>query len=434
MTIDTRRPVSRRNFLKLAAGMGAWAAAPDAVTHPDFRRLGAPRLAFAPPGVEPQGDILVAIFQRGGMDGLNAVIPHGDADYYHLRSALAIPEPTSGSDTNGIDLDGFFGLHPALRPLKDLWDTKALAIVHAVGSPDPTHSHFDAMDYMERGTPGEKQIATGWIGRHLQTAPWHNESPFRAIGMGGIMQASLRGPVPVTTLKSIADFHLQGRTQDLARLQQTLAALYSQGSSFDAAAATTFSATDLLAGIDAAHYTPSGGAAYPDTEFGLALKQVAQIAKAEIGLEIACIDIGGWDTHNHEGGLDGELPTLLAELAGGLAALYTDLGDLTKRVTIVTMSEFGRRAYENSSGGTDHGHGNVMFVAGGNVNGGKVYGDWPGLGKDKLYGTGDLAVTSDFRDILGEIVRKRMGNSANLSQVFPDYAKWNMRGIVAPRA
>ena len=164
------------------------------------------------------------------------------------------------------------------------------------------------------------------------------------------------------------------------------------------------------------------------------MKQVAQIAKAEIGLEIACIDIGGWDTHNHEGGLDGELPTLLAELAGGLAALYTDLGDLTKRVTIVTMSEFGRRAYENSSGGTDHGHGNVMFVAGGNVNGGKVYGDWPGLGKDKLYGTGDLAVTSDFRDILGEIVRKRMGNSANLSQVFPDYAKWNMRGIVAPRA
>jgi uncharacterized protein (DUF1501 family) len=430
MTIDASRATSRRNFLKLATGLGAWAAAPDAVKYPAWM----PRMAFAPPGVEPPGDILVAIFQRGGMDGLNAVIPHGDADYYHLRSALAIAEPASGTDTTGIDLDGFFGLHPALRPLKDLWDDKALAIVHAVGSPDPTHSHFDAMDYMERGTPGEKQIATGWIGRHLQTAPWHNDSPFRAIGMGGIMQASLRGPVPVTTLQSIADFHLQGRTQDLARIQQTLAALYNQGSNLDAAAATTFSATDLLAGIDVTHYTPAGGAAYPETEFGMACKQVAQITKAQIGMEIACIDIGGWDTHNHEGGLDGELPTLLGELAGGVAALYHDLGDLAKRVTLVTMSEFGRRAYENDSGGTDHGHGNVMFVAGGSVNGGKVYGDWPGLAQDKLYATGDLAVTTDFRDVLGEIVQKRLGNPDNLAQIFPEYTGWKMRSIVAARS
>ena len=429
MTIETRRPVSRRNFLKLTTGLGAWSVAPDAIKYPAWM----PRMAFAPPGVEPQGDILVAIFQRGGMDGLNAIIPHGDADYYHLRQSLAIPEPASGTDNSGIDLDGFFGLHPALRPFKDLWDAHALAIVHAVGSPDPTHSHFDAMDYMERGTPGEKQIATGWIGRHLQTAPWHNTSPFRAIGMGGIMQASLRGPVPVTTLQSIADFHLQGRTQDLARIQQTLAALYNQGSSLDAAAATTFSATDLLAGIDVAHYTPASGATYPQTEFGLACKQVAQIAKAEIGMEIACIDIGGWDTHNHEGGLDGELPKLLGELSGGISALYHDLGDLAKRVTLVTMSEFGRRAYENGSAGTDHGHGNVMFVAGGNVNGGKVYGDWPGLAKDKLYGTGDLAVTTDFRDVLGEIVQKRLGNPDNLAQIFPDYTAWKTREVVVAR-
>ncbi len=426
MTAETVRSTSRRDVLRAATGLGSWAVAPDAASYPAWM----PRMAFAPPGVEPQGDILVAIFQRGGMDGLNAVMPLGDADYYRLRPTLAIPEPAAGSDQSGIDLDGFFGLHPALRPLKDLWDARSLAIVHAVGSPDPTHSHFDAMDYMERGTPGEKQIATGWIGRHLQTAPWQNQSPFRAIGMGGIMQASLRGPVPVTTLQSIANFHLQGRLQDLARIQQTLASLYAQGSSLDTAAATTFSAVDMLAGLNVSTYTPAGGAVYPETEFGMACKQVAQIAKAQIGMEVACIDIGGWDTHKQEGAVDGELPKLLAELASGVAALYHDLGDLAKRVTLVTMSEFGRRAYENGSAGTDHGHGNVMFLAGGNVNGGKVYGDWPGLSKDKLYATGDLAVTTDFRDVLGEIVQKRLGNPNNLAQIFPEYTAWNMRGVV----
>jgi uncharacterized protein (DUF1501 family) len=264
--------------------------------------------------------------------------------------------------------------------------------------------------------------------------PWQNHSPFRAIGMGGIMQASLRGPVPVTTLQSIADFHLQGRTEDLVRIQHTLASLYGLGSNLDATAAETFSATDLLAGINISNYVPAGGASYPDTQFGLACKQVAQIAKAQIGMEVACSDIGGWDTHNHQGGLDGELPKLLGELAGGLAALYHDLGDLAKRVTIVTMSEFGRRAFENGSAGTDHGHGNVMFVAGGNVSGGKVYGDWPGLAKGSLYSTGDLAVTTDFRDVLGEIVQKRLGNPDNLAQIFPDYTNWKMRGLVKARA
>ncbi|HKY53661.1 MAG TPA: hypothetical protein VJM08_05105, partial [Anaerolineales bacterium] len=183
--MDTK--FSRRDFLKLASSFAVAPALPSWM----------PRMAFAPHGVEPPGDILIVVFQRGGMDGINAVIPHGDGDYYHHRRALAIPEPEDGSDQTGLDLDGFFGLHPSLRPLKDLWDEKTLAIVHAVGSPDPTHSHFDAMDYMERGTPGEKAIPTGWIGRHLKTASWQNDSPFRAIGMGGVMQAALRGPVPI---------------------------------------------------------------------------------------------------------------------------------------------------------------------------------------------------------------------------------------------
>jgi len=411
--------ISRRDFLKLA---GSFAVAPAL---PAWM----PRMAFAPQGVQPAGDILVVVFQRGGMDGISAVIPHGDPHYYENRSALAIPEPEDGSDKMGIDLDGFFGLHPSLRPLKDLWDERTLALVHAVGSPDPTHSHFDAMDYMERGTPGEKSIPTGWIGRHLQTAPWQNESPFRAIGMGGVMQAALRGPIPVTTLKSISDFHLQGDVSQLTEIRARLESLYNLGSTLDGDAVETFNAVNILDKIDVNNYTPSGGAAYPETEFGMAMKQVAQIAKAEIGLEVACVDIGGWDTHNQQGQLEGELPTLLNEFSSGLASLYHDLGDRAKNVTIVTMSEFGRRVKENASDGTDHGHGNCMFVLGGGVNGGKVYGQWPGLAPENLYEGIDLNITTDYRDVLGEVVEKRLKNPA-LGDVFPTYADWKNLGIV----
>lgn len=411
--------ISRRDFLKLA---GSFAVAPAL---PAWM----PRMAFAPQGVQPAGDILVVVFQRGGMDGISAVIPHGDSHYYENRSALAIPEPEDGSDKTGIDLDGFFGLHPSLRPLKDLWDERTLALVHAVGSPDPTHSHFDAMDYMERGTPGEKSIPTGWIGRHLQTAPWQNESPFRAIGMGGVMQAALRGPIPVTTLKSISDFHLQGDVSQLTEIRARLESLYNLGSTLDGDAVETFNAVNILDKIDVNNYTPSGGAAYPETEFGMAMKQVAQIAKAEIGLEVACVDIGGWDTHNQQGQLEGELPTLLNEFSSGLASLYHDLGDRAKNVTIVTMSEFGRRVKENASDGTDHGHGNCMFVLGGGVNGGKVYGQWPGLAPENLYEGIDLNITTDYRDVLGEVVEKRLKNPA-LVDVFPTYADWKNLGIV----
>lgn len=411
--------ISRRDFLKLAGGFAVAPALPAWM----------PRMAFAPQGVEPAGDILVVVFQRGGMDGISAVIPHGDAHYYENRSALAIPEPEDGSDKTGIDLDGFFGLHPSLRPLKDLWDERTLALVHAVGSPDPTHSHFDAMDYMERGTPGEKSIPTGWIGRHLQTAPWQNESPFRAIGMGGVMQAALRGPIPVTTLKSISDFHLQGDVSQLTEIRARLESLYNLGSSLDGDAVETFNAVNILDKIDVNNYTPSGGAAYPETEFGTAMKQVAQIAKAEIGLEVACVDIGGWDTHNQQGQLEGELPTLLNEFSSGLASLYHDLGDRAKNVTIVTMSEFGRRVKENASDGTDHGHGNCMFVLGGGVNGGKVYGQWPGLAPENLFDGIDLNITTDYRDVLGEVVEKRLKNPA-LAEVFPTYVDWKNLGIV----
>ena len=244
------------------------------------------------------------------------------------------------------------------------------------------------------------------------------------------MQAALRGPVPITTLKSIADFHLQGDgTAQLEALRARLASLYDLGSPLDHHAVETFHAVDILAKIDVNNYTPAANAVYPETEFGMAMKQVAQIAKADIGLEVACVDIGGWDTHNQQGQLDGELPMLLQELSSGLASLYHDLGDRAKRVTIVTMSEFGRRVYENGSSGTDHGHGNCMFVLGGGVNGGKVHGQWPGLARDQLFGPGDLALTTDYRDVLGEVVEKRLKNP-NLSEIFPNYTDWKNLGVV----
>lgn len=392
-----------------------------------------PRLAFAPQGQAPRGNVLIVIFQRGGMDGLNAVIPIGDANYYKLRRKIAIAEPKSKNLLTAIDLDGYFALHPALAPLKPIYDAGQLAPVHAVGSPDPSHSHFDAMDIMERGTgsrgeQGAKTLGTGWLGRHLASMNTNNDSPLRAVGMGSILQAALRGPVPVAALQSITDFHLKGREEELPAIQQTLLSLYASGHTSevedDAAQQRTMSELNatlkLLSHLNATQYRPAGGAHYPETDFGLGMMQVAQLIKADVGLEVACLDIGGWDTHAQQGGVKGELADLLAELAGGMAALFADLGDGMQKVTLVTMSEFGRRAQENGSGGTDHGHANVMLLMGGDVAGKKVHGDWPTLAPDKLAGPGDLAMTTDYRDVLSEVLNKRLGN-ANVAAVFPNF-------------
>jgi len=394
--------LSRREFLQVGGGVAAWGV------------MGLPwgmRLSPAPMGEPPDHDVLICIFLRGGLDGLNTVIPLFDADYARRRPTLAVPEK------DALDLDGRFGLHPALRPLLDAWDAGHLAVIHAVGSPDPTHSHFDAQDFMERGTPGDKSVTSGWIARHLSTAPWRNDSAFRAVGLGGVRPASLRGPVPATTLRSLADFHLQGRVADKEQLQNTLTALYAGDELLAEAAQATIAAIETLAEAD----IPDDAAAYPESDFGQALFQAARLIKADIGLEVATVDLGGFDTHTNQGVGEGSLARLLGELAEGLVALYRDLGESMKRVTVVTMSEFGRRAYENGNGGTDHGHGGVMFVLGGGVRGGQVHADWPGLGDGDLYGPGDLAVTTDFRDVLGELVQRRLGNAANLETVFPGY-------------
>jgi len=424
--------LNRRDLLK-SFGLGVVGVSPAL-----FPRW-IPKLAFGssatPARVQADGgrDVLVNIFLRGGMDGLNTVVPFGEgALYYDKRPTLAIPEPSTRPLT-AIDLDGYFGLHPALRPLKEVWDADALTIIHAAGSIDPTRSHFDAMEYMERGTPGSKTTPSGWINRHLQTAAWQNDSPFRALGMGAMLQSSLRGAVSTLALKSIAAFHLGGREDQLEAIQAAIAGVYAIQAPQDLLqreAAQVYAAMGMLNGINPDSYTPENGAAYPDTEFGNGLKQIAMVIKADLGLEVACVDLGGWDTHESQGGAEGWHAELLTELGQGLGAFYADLQAWMADVTVVTMSEFGRRLEENASAGTDHGHGNVMFVMGGGARS-QLYADWIGLSPDVL-DDGDLAVTVDYRDVLSEIMLARLGND-KITQVFPDYAP-NIRGIILPRA
>ncbi len=389
-----------------------------------------PRMAFAPEGQAPRGDVYVCIFQRGAMDGLNALVPIGDSDYYRNRKTLAIAQPKAGDAKSAIQLTNLFGLHPALKALKPIYDEGLLAPIHACGSPSATRSHFDAMDNMERGVPDSKSLGTGWLGRHLATINTSNTSPLRAIGMGTMLQASLRGPVSATVLRSITDFHVQAPQQQVAQIQQALSALYALpdvDSTMTSAASDINKTSELLTKINVAGYTPDNGAKYPErSDFALGMMQIAQLIKADVGLEVACIDIGGWDTHINQGGAEGQMARLLVELGDTLGAFRIDLGDRMKTTLVQTMSEFGRRVEENASGGTDHGHANAMFLMGGGVVGGKVHGTWPTLAADKL-DNGDLALTTDYRDILGEIISKRLHNNA-LDQIFPSYTP-TMRGI-----
>ncbi len=418
-------PISRRNFLKAAGAAGVFGL--SETLFPNWM----PRMAFADPGTQGERDILVVIFQRGGMDGLNAIVPYGEGSaYYDRRPTIAIPEP--GNFNGALDLDGFFGLHPALASLKELYDDGKLALIHGAGSPEPTRSHFDAMEYMERGTPGDKITGTGWITRHLMTASWQNESPFRAIGMGAMVPASLRGPVSALALRSIADFHLEGRIDQLATIQRTLAGLYTihaPETQLSRQAAEVFSTIDLLKELSAVSYVPANGAVYPDSEYGMGLRQTAQLIKADVGLEVSCIDIGGWDTHDAQGGTDGQFAALLSEFGQGLAAFYTDMQDYMPNITVVTMSEFGRTSNENASGGTDHGRASGMFLMGGGVKSG-IHTNWLGLHPDVL-DEGDLAVTTDYRDILAEILLHRVKNPA-LDQIFPNYTP-TLPGLFATR-
>jgi uncharacterized protein (DUF1501 family) len=360
---------------------------------------------------------LVVIFQRGAADGLNIVVPHGEQAYYAMRPSINIPRSSI------LDLDGFFGLHPALDTLQPIWKQRHLAIVHAAGSPDPTRSHFDAQDFMESGTPGLKATDDGWLNRSLHGFPeMSDKSAFRAIALGPSLPRILSGREPAVAINSINDFGVGGRNPNAAPVANTFEAMYANSvdSILHGTGQETFEAVKMLKSADPSKYQPASGANYPRGRFGDSLKQLAQLVKANLGVQVAFADIGGWDHHVNEGNTQGQLANVLREFGQSLSAFWTDLGDLAEDTVVLTMSEFGRTARENGNRGTDHGHANVMFVMGGPVKGAKVYGRWPGLDQSQLYEGRDLALTTDFRRVVGEIVYSHLGNRS-LQTVFPDF-------------
>jgi uncharacterized protein (DUF1501 family) len=365
---------------------------------------------------------LIAIFQRGAVDGLNMVVPFGESNYYNLRPSIAIPKPEAGNAESAINLDGFFGLHPAMTSFKPLWDSKRLAIVHASGSPDNSRSHFDATDYMESGTPGVKSTSDGWLNRYLQSRNDPHASSFRAVAITRQMPRSLMGRAPSISTANLSEFSIRAGKAS-ANVQSGFEALYAQQNK-DVVAATgreSLEAVSYLKKVNPAQYKPENGAVYPATPFGNSLRQIAQLIKSNVGLEVAFTDIGGWDTHANEGGSRGQLANLLTQFSSAIAALYQDLGQRMDDVVILTMSEFGRTGRENGNRGTDHGHANAMFVLGNSVLGGKVYGRWPGLKNDQLFEGRDLALTTDFRDVFAEIASRHLG-ATDLKKVFPGYS------------
>jgi uncharacterized protein (DUF1501 family) len=374
-----------------------------------------------------RGKTLICLFQRGAADALNVIIPHGDAAYYRQRPNIAIPRPGVASGRAGaIDLDGFFALHPALAPMKPLWDMGILAPVHAVGSPSSTRSHFDAQDYMETGTPDQKGTRDGWLNRYLavrgtcEAGCSHDSvaSPFRAVAMTQQTPRVLEGPAPTIAMSSLDEFSVRATGSAAERLE----ALYRTGTAdvVHAAGGEMFEAVKILKAANPQRYLPEHGAAYPASQFGQRLRQIAQLVKADVGLEVAFADVGGWDTHVNQGASTGQLALRLDDFGRSIAALVADLGDRMSDVTIMTMSEFGRTVRQNGNGGTDHGHAGALFVIGGGVKGGRVHGKWPGLEPEQLHEGRDLALTTDFRSVFAEVAARSLG-ATRLETIFPGF-------------
>jgi uncharacterized protein (DUF1501 family) len=385
-----------------------------------------PRLAFSTEPGTGDRDVIIVVFQRGGMDGLNAVVPHGDSDYYRLRPTIAVPRPGTGTAA-AVDLDGFFGLHPALSALLPLYQSGALALVHATGFKQESRSHFECQNFMERASDQLNSVTTGWLNRHLAVVG--GDANFQAIGMGGAIPASLRGSAPVIGLNGIEEFVLATTSGQKSVLEAALARLYDDNSLFSATSVQALGAIEELVAENPRQFAVENGATYPQGRFGTQLRELAQVIKSDMGLEVAALDIGGWDHHASIGQV---LPPLLTELASALLAFHTDLGARMANVTVVTLTEFGRRAYQNASGGTDHGSAFCTLALGGGVNGGQVYRNWPGLRDVDLF-NGDLDVTTDYRNVLSELLVKRARNS-NLANVFPGFTAGADIGVFKPRA
>ncbi len=409
--------MSRRSLLAAAGALGAVATLPG-LSGPDFSTS----LAFA--GTRYTGDTLVVLSLRGGCDGLSFVVPVGDPDYYAARPNIAIPASRT------LRLDPMFGLHPALAPLKPVWDSGHLAVVHAVGQPNPTRSHFAAMEQMENAAPGS-HLRTGWLDRMIGAgAP---AETFSSVAVGSAASPpSMLGPHPELSMLSVDEFTLAAARKkgDAKKWTTMLTALY-KGAPSVLSAPTTATVHALSATAQpAADDHPANGARYPDSGAGQALRDVARLIRSGLGLRAATVDVGDWDMHAGLGRSDaGWMFERLTDLGQALAAFWTDLGTHRDRVSLVTLSEFGRRVAENASGGLDHGLGNVSLVLGGGVRGGQVYGRWPGLRPADLVG-GDLAGVTDYRTILAELLEKRTGVSTGA--VFPGLDGRRL-GLALPR-
>jgi uncharacterized protein (DUF1501 family) len=399
--------MQRRDFLAGMLGLGMVA-------------VGSSAWALRSPA--PTQRKLIVIMLRGAVDGLSVVVPYADDNYYQLRGSIAIPRPNVAE---GVwDLDGYFGLHPALNALQPLWQQKKLAFVHASGSPDPTRSHFDAQDYMESGTPGRKSTADGWMNRLLLTLPGA-PTPTRGMSLGAVMPRIFMGSAHVGNMAAGAGA-LRQTALDRPQVNSAFAQLY-QGNSKLAQLYQESQETrqEVMNAMDKEMTAANGGAALPNG-FPQDAARLAKLMRNDGNVQLVFMDLGGWDTHVNQGAAQGQLANRLQPLGQGLANLAQGLGDLFDDTTIVVMSEFGRTARQNGTNGTDHGHGNVMWLLGGRVNGGRVAGDWQGLDAAHLHEQRDLPVTTDFRAVLSQVAERHLQLSdAQLNKVFPDMGQIN---------
>lgn len=404
--------ITRRVLLK-AGGLGLLTFA----TGPSFLSRA---LAAASPVTGGRRKVLVTIFQRGAMDGIAAVPLLDDSHLRQLRPRIAL---VSSGDRGPLALDDRFGLHPALAPLERLFRERRLAVVHGVGSPDPTRSHFDAQDYMETATPGRKGTSSGWLNR-VSGELGHDATPFRAVALADAMPRSLSGPQPAIAVSRLEDLHAPGSTGAAAASTSAgFESLWAATSSsmLQQAGDDTFEAVKALDPRWVAGYRPQHGARYPRSPLGDSLRQIAMLVKAGVGLELAFAESGGWDTHVRQGAGDGPFARRCEDLAGSIAAFWADLGSQGDDVVLMTMTEFGRTVAENGAGGTDHGHGSCLFLLGNEVDGGRVHGTIESLSRDALHEGRDLPVTTDFRSVFAGVVAGHLGVTAN-SSLFPDWS------------
>lgn len=422
--------MKRRTFIKGMMGTGLTVAGSS--------MLGMPLISGAKAAQFPT---LIVIFQRGGCDGLNAIVPYGDPDYSALRPTIGIPQPNPADPTAALDLDGFFGMHPSLAPLKAIYDTGNMAVLPSVHYPNNSHSHFSSEIFIESGDPTTPvDVSNGWLNRHLNTTLVNNQlqSPLQAVHFGSSLPHALTGAVPVQSFSFIDQFQLGLSGSQEANLINSVSPVYQDVPNPATAyqqlvhqyGQVLFNNLNAVANIDTGSYIPTNGAVYPGGSYGRQLKETAQLIKENIGLEIATVNIGGWDTHSNQGGgeSDGRQARRFQEFSAGISALYTDLGDMMENVVIITMTEFGRTAKENGSNGTDHGNASFWSLIGPSVNSG-IYGQWPGLSETELANGRFLKYTVDYRDIMGDIWLNHFNHSpAELATLLPghNYASLNL--------